>query len=111
MVKSHQFEQGDIIKMNFNPASGHEQKGWRPAIVISNGILNQHSSLIMVCPITNTDKQHPFHIPLDERTVTTGVILCDQTRMLDVSARDAQKIEKAPDEILGEVIELIKQFL
>ena len=76
------FEQGDIVYLDFDPQSGHEQNGRRPALVISNNLFNRVSSLTMVCPITHTDRGHPFHLRLDERTRTDGVILCDQARML-----------------------------
>ena len=78
------FEQGDIVYLDFDPQSGHEQNGRRPALVISNNLFNRVSSLTMVCPITHTDRGHPFHLRLDERTRTDGVILCDQARMLDL---------------------------
>ena len=105
------FSQGDIITLDFNLQSGHEQKGRRPAIVLSNDILNRHSSLMFVCPITNTNKNHPFHIKLDERTQTTGVILCDQAKMLDVKSRKAKFEEKCPEDIWNEAKELIISFL
>lgn len=105
------FSQGDIITLDFNPQSGHEQKGRRPAIVLSNDILNRHSSLMLVCPITNTNKNHPFHIKLDERTQTTGVILCDQAKMLDVKSQKAKFEEKCPEDIWNEAKELIISFL
>lgn len=50
------FEQGDIVYLDFDPQSGHEQKGRRPALVISNNLFNRVSSLTMVCPITHTDR-------------------------------------------------------
>ena len=53
-------KQGDIIIMDFNPQKGHEQSGRRPALVLSNDILNHHSSLAFVCPITNTNEKYPF---------------------------------------------------
>ena len=56
------FKQGDIIVMDFNPQQGHGQSGRRPAIVLSNDILNQHSSLVLVCPITNTNKRIQYDI-------------------------------------------------
>jgi mRNA interferase MazF len=65
----------------------------------------------MVCPITNTDKRHPFHIKLDERTKTTGTILCDQARTLDVSIRNGSFVEKAPDDIIDEVVDMIQGFI
>lgn len=97
--------------MDFDPQQGHEQRGKRPAIVLSNDILNQHSSLALVCPITNTNKNHPFHIKLDERTHTTGVILCDQAKMLDVRAQNAQYKEKCPEDIWKEARELLISFM
>ena len=105
------YNQGDIIVMDFNPQQGHEQNGRRPAVVLSNNILNQHSSMAIVCPITNTNKEHPFHIKLDGRTQTTGVILCDQAKMLDVRARNARFLEKCPEEIWKEAKEMVISFL
>lgn len=105
------YKQGDIIVMDFSPQRGHEQKGRRPAIVLSNNILNQHSSVALVCPITNTNKNHPFHIELDERTQTTGVILCDQAKMLDIKARNAEFKEECPEDIWNEAKDLIISFL
>ena len=105
------FEQGDIIMMNFDPQQGHEQRGKRPAIILSNDILNQHSVLLLVCPITNTNKHHPFHIELDDRTETTGVILCDQAKMLDIRARGARFKEKCPEDIWMDAKDLIISFL
>lgn len=97
--------------MDFDPQQGHEQRGRRPAIILSNDVLNHHSSLALVCPITNTNKRHPFHIELDGRTQTTGVILCDQAKMLDVRARNAQFSEECPEDIWKEARELIISFM
>lgn len=105
------YRQGDIVVMDFNPQSGHEQSGRRPAIVLSNDVLNQHSSLALVCPITNTNKKHPFHVELDERTQTTGVILCDQVKMLDLNARNTKIKEKCPEDIWLEAREIVISFL
>ena len=52
-------QQGDIVILDFNPQQGHEQAGRRPAIVLSNNTLNEHGALVMVCPITNTNKKTP----------------------------------------------------
>lgn len=82
-------KQGDIIKLNFNPQAGHEQAGYRPALVISNDFFNQKANVTIVCPITNTDNQFPLHVPLDSRTETTGVVLCEHVKALDLKARPA----------------------
>lgn len=105
------FEQGDIVYLDFDPQAGHEQKGRRPALVVSNDLFNRVSSLTMVCPVTHTDKGHPFHVRLDVRTKTDGVILCDQARMLDLNSRRASFEEKAPADIVAEAVDLIIGFV
>ena len=105
------FEQGDIVYLDFDPQSGHEQRGRRPALVVSNNLFNRVSSLTMVCPITHTDKGHPFHVRLDERTKTDGVTLCDQARTLDLTSRNASFEERAPEDITAEAVDLIVGFV
>ena len=104
-------KQGDIIWLDFDPQTGHEQKGRRPALVVSNDTFNNFSNLAIVCPITNTNKEYPFHIKLDKRTKTTGTILCDQARTLDIKARNYKFIEKITDDILFEVKDIISGFI
>ena len=104
-------KQGYIIWLDFDPQTGHEQKGRCPALVISNEVFNNFSNLAFVCPITNTIKDYPFHIKLDERTRTTGAILCDQARTLNISARNYEFIELIPDDILLEVVDIIIGFI
>ena len=96
--------QGEIIKINFNPQSGHEQSGSRPAVVVSNNYFNEKAKLAIVCPITNTDKNFPLHVKLDNRTKTTGVILCERVRSLDIKSRTYNFIETIPKDILESVI-------
>jgi len=100
-------KQGDIVFMNFSPQAGHEQGGRRPALVVSNDSYNRFTSLGIVCPITNTDNNFPMHVPLEGKTLTSGVILCEHIKSLDLSARNAEFIEKLPDDLLVEVMERI----
>ena len=109
MVKH--FAQGDIVYLDFDPQTGHEQRGRRPALVVSNDLFNRVSNLTMVCPITHKDRRHPFHVRLDDGTKTDGVVLSDQARMLDLNSRNASFVEKAPDIIVNEVVDLITSFL
>ena len=101
--------QGDIIKLNFNPQAGHEQAGYRPALVISNDFFNQKTNLTIVCPITktNTNNKFPLHIPLDDRTVTTGVVLCEHVKALDLNARAYRVVEQIPEDLLRMVIDVV----
>ena len=103
--------QGDIIYIELNPPAGHEQKGKRPALVVSNFTYNRFTKLAMVCPITNTNGEFPLHLPLDERTKTTGMIMCEQVQALDIYARDASYYEKAPMDIIEEALDIIFGFI
>ena len=58
------FEQGDIVYMDFDPQAGHEQRGRRPALVISNDLFNRVNSLTMVCPITHTQTAEAHFISI-----------------------------------------------
>ena len=100
-------KQGDIIKINFDPKSGHEQAGTRPAVVISNDYFNERAKMAIVCPVTNSSKGFPLHVKLDDRTKTTGVILCEHVRSLDVDNREYSFIEKMPEDILDTVIKTV----
>ena len=100
-------EQGDIIKINFNPQKGHEQAGYRPALVVSNNFFNRNAKLAILCPITNTDNKFPLHVSLDDRTQTTGVILCEHIKSLDLDARENYFIEKCPEDNLDKVINIV----
>ena len=51
---------GDFITLSFDPQAGHEQRGRRPALIISNHLFNQATGLAIACPITNTDRKIPF---------------------------------------------------
>jgi len=99
------FEQGDIVIVNFDPTLGHEQAGLRPALVISKGLYNKNTKQIVVCPITTKARKLPMRIQLDNRTSTQGFIICDQIRTLDINARSPRFSERLPDDIL----EIVKQ--
>lgn len=100
-------QQGDIVYLDFDPQSGHEQKGRRPALVLSNNTFNSLGRGALVCPITNTNRGVPIHVSLDERTKTTGVIMCDQVKSLDVQSRNVAFIEKAPSDLLEEAVDIM----
>jgi mRNA interferase MazF len=98
---------GDFIVLSFDPQSGHEQKGRRPAVVISNRLFNQHAGLVLVCPITNTARDFPFHIAVPKNSSLTGFIMVEQIKSVDYRSRKAKFIEKAAEETLNEVLAIL----
>lgn len=102
IIKLGELECGDIIKLDFSPTQGHEQDGYRPAMILTNPkkqnkLLN---GMVSVVPITNTKKGFPLHVELDSRTKIQGSILMDQHRMVDLKNRGFQYIEKIPEDKL-----------
>ena len=97
-------ERGDLLRISFDPQAGHEQRGWRPALVISPRVYNEASSLALLCPVTSKAKGYPFEVALPAGLVLTGVVLADQIRALDWRARGAQYVGDAPVEVVDEVL-------
>ena len=100
--------QGDIIKFNFNPKKGHEQAGYRPAVVISNETFNTNTDLLIVLPVAGSNNEFPLHVPLDDRTTTDGYIMCEHPKSIDRIARDVSKVESLPRDILKKIIGITK---
>ena len=100
-------KQGSIVLIDFDPQIGHEQKGKRPALVISNDLFNKYSEMAILCPITSTNKNHPLHVRLNDKTKTNGVILCDQIKTMDIKARSFKYIESIPEDILENVLDIV----
>ena len=103
--------QGDLISIDFSPTKGREQAGERPALVISNTKYNKKSGFVLACPITSTKKSMNIRIPLDERTITQGDILCEQVRIIDLTERPHRIIESVPQNILQEVYKVINALI
>jgi mRNA interferase MazF len=103
--------QGDIISVNFSPTKGREQKGERPALVVSVTKYNEKSGFALACPITNTSRPLNIRVPLDNRTQTRGDVLCEQIRIIDLHERPHRIIETAPFDILQKVYTVINALI
>lgn len=88
---------GDVIKVEFSGGqAGHEQAGWRPALVLSPTTYNKRSGLAIVVPVTNAIKGYPFEVNLPGGLKITGTILSDAVRSIDWRHRQARYLDKAP---------------
>ena len=103
-------EQGDIVILNFDPQSGHEQKGRRPALIISNKVFNQYLGLAFACPITNTNRDFPFHIEVVSENIT-GYIMTEQLKSIDFNSRNIKFIEKANQETINTILGIIDSII
>lgn len=98
---------GDLITLSCDPQSGHEQRGRRPALVVSNDLFNRHTGLCIACPITNTSRDYPFHVAMPEGQDATGFIMVEQVKSIDYRSRAAKLIGRAPLPVLDEVLSIL----
>jgi mRNA interferase MazF len=100
-------QKGDCVAVTFDPRSGHEQRGRRPALVVSNDLFNEHTGLCLVCPITSTRRDYPFHVRIPESEDVIGFIMVEQIKSIDFRSRRAKHIGKAPPQVLQEALSLL----
>ena len=97
---------GDIYLVSLDPTEGHEQSGSRPVLVVSPAEFNEATRLPVICPITSGGdfaRRLGFAVPITG-IKTTGVVRCDQPRVLDLGARNARKVDTLPVSIMEEVL-------
>lgn len=97
---------GDIYMVDLDPTQGHEQRGHRPVVIVSPDDFNLATGLPVIAPITSGGdfaRRIGFAVPLSG-TKTSGIVRCDQPRVLDLNARNGRHVERLPDPILDEVL-------
>ena len=99
-------KRGDIYLVSLDPTEGREQRGSRPVLVVSPAEFNEATKLPVICPITSGGdfaRRIGFAVPVTG-IKTTGVVRCDQPRVLDLGARNARKVDTLPESIMDEVL-------
>jgi len=100
-------QKGDFIAVTFDPQSGHEQRGRRPALVVSKTLFNEHTGLAIVCPVTRTERRFPFHVAVADNPKLTGFVMVKQVKSIDFRARKARRIGRASKDVLAEVLSIL----
>jgi mRNA-degrading endonuclease toxin of MazEF toxin-antitoxin module len=100
-------DRGDIYHVNLNPTLGREQAGPRYVMIVTTREFNKLGTPV-VCPITqggNFARDRGFAVSLMGAGLNAqGVVLCNQPRALDLNARGGRFAEKAPPEVVDEVM-------
>lgn len=104
-------DRGDIIYMDFNPQTGTEQAGRRPALVLSPKKFNQVTGYASVCPISHTTRPWGFHVDLPNGLKVGGVVITDQLKNLDFRARNATIKDRAPNDVIDICLNKIRTYL
>lgn len=103
-------KKGDLVILTFDPSVGHEQQGRRPALIVSNETFNKHVGLAIVCPITNTDRNFPFHVAVNSKELT-GFIMTEQFKSIDYRVRKVKFIAKVNDDVLENVLGILESVI
>jgi mRNA interferase MazF len=105
-------DRGDIVWLDFTPQAGHEQRGQRPALVLSPAAYNGKVGLALCCPITSQIKGYPFEVLLPDGLRVSGAVLSDQVKNLDWRVRTARLVCRAPatlvDQVTGKLLALLR---
>ena len=104
-------DRGDVILISFDPTIGHEQAGFRPAVVLSPEYYNKASGLCLICPITTSIKGYPFEVTLEGAKKTSGVALADQVRSIDWQARKIKIVDRISTTSLATILAKFKPLL
>ena len=89
MARRYVPEAGDIVWLSFDPQTGHEQAGHRPAVVLSPSAYNAKTSLMICCPLTSQIKNYPFEVRI--AGASPSAVLADQVKSLDWRKRGAKR--------------------
>lgn len=102
--------QGDILLLNIAPRSGHEQTGKRPYIVLSHNIIADYSNVVIVAPISSTNRNYPLYVSIDSsyQMKTSGKVLLDQLTPIDYEARKCVFLETAHEKLVNELLLKVK---
>ncbi len=92
---------GDVVWLHFDPQLGREQRGHRPALVISPAAYNGKTQLMICCPMTSQAKGYPFEVPIDADG--SSIVLADQVKSLDWKRRQAEFKAKVSPATLSDV--------
>lgn len=101
---------GGVVFTDFDPAAGPEQSMQRPALVLSPDAFNAKLKLALVAPVTSRVRGHGFEVA-PEGMKTTGVVLCQQVRVIDYEGRGLRFIERAPVEVIDTVLSKVRPLV
>ena len=104
-------KRGDIVWISFNPQTGHEQAGHRPALVLSPQTYNRKVGLAILCPVTSQEKGYPFEVQIPPGLKTSGVVLSDQVKSMDWRARKASRLCTLSEDTVRQVLNKVGTLL
>lgn len=82
---------GELWLVDYGEPVGAEQAGYRPALVISDDLLNERvSGLVIVVPLTTAYRRLPSHVELDDPG--TGLSQVSYAKCEDVKSVSVRRL-------------------
>jgi mRNA interferase MazF len=110
-MSSYVPDRGDLVWLEFTPQAGSEQRGRRPALVLSPKAYNGKVGLALFCPLTSKVKGYPFEVELPVGYAVSGVVLSDQLKSLDWRSMQVKFIERISPDVMAMVIARVLPLL
>ena len=99
--------QKDIYLVNLDPTKGKEQRGKRPAVIISGNTMNKNLGVFIICPISSKIKNYAGCVKVSKNKTNKlsedSEIITFQIRAI-AKERMIKKIGEITNEQLKEVI-------
>jgi mRNA interferase MazF len=102
-MSSYVPDRGDLVWLEFTPQAGSEQRGRRPALVLSPMTYNGKVGMALFFPVTSKIKGYPFEVQLPDGSAVSGVVLSDQLKSLDWRSRKVLFIERTSSDVMAMV--------
>ncbi len=103
-------DSGELIWLDLDPRTGHEQSGRRPCLVLSDKEFSHRTGMAIICPVTSRPRGLLWEVKLPD-TKTQGVVLPVHVKSVDLAARYPKFIEQAPDEVVRTVRDYVKVII
>jgi mRNA interferase MazF len=107
-------QRGSVVWVDLDPVRGREQSGHRPAIVISSdGFLANVPDLVVVLPLTTTDRGWPHHVRVagvEVRLKRPSFAMTEQPRTISRS-RIIRRAGTAGAQTMSQVTQWLRDFL
>jgi mRNA interferase MazF len=95
---------GELIWTDFDPRTGREQGGRRPALVLSPQAFSRATGFAVVCPITSTIRNFGTSVVLPAGLAIAGEILTSHVRSIDITTRPIRSVGgQVPGTVLADV--------
>ena len=105
-------DRGDLVEMNFQPASGREIDKRRPAIVLSPLAYNRKSGLCLAVPVSTDLTPGPLWIPMPGGLLPRpSLVLCDYVKSFDYRERGVTLLNRVPASLVDQIVSNILDLL